>query len=264
MARQASTAQVALNSVAEGAERPHPASLADVAFDWLASRIMNGTLGPGQPLSELAIVAQVGVSRTPIREALRRLERDGLVKIVPGRGAIVAPVTEREVREIYLCRMNLEALAGRLAAEKATPEALSQFRNLSERLARAKAANDLPLFFRTNVEFTELKWKVADNQVLQQLLESLGLRVMRLRYLSMGLPGRMEASYRLHEEIYKAFERHDGEAAAQITVEIIRGACEAILRYHFGVIDPAIQAAAANHGSAVSAPAAPESVQMIR
>jgi DNA-binding GntR family transcriptional regulator len=225
---------------------------------------MNGTLGPGQPLSELAIVAQVGVSRTPIREALRRLERDGLVKIVPGRGAIVAPVTEREVREIYLCRMNLEALAAKLAAERMTPEALRQFKDLSEQLVQALKANDLPLFFQKNVEFTRLKWRVADNQILQQLLESLGLRVMRLRYLSMGLPERMETSCRLHLDIIAAFERRDGEAAYRINAEIIRGAGDAILRYHFGVSDQHPPTAGPReHPAASSSPSSP-SLERIR
>src|SRR5689334_17531736 len=76
------------------------ASLVDDVFKWLASRIMSGAFRPGEALSELAIVEQVGASRTPVREALRRLERDGLVKIIQGRGAFVADVTEREVRDI--------------------------------------------------------------------------------------------------------------------------------------------------------------------
>jgi DNA-binding GntR family transcriptional regulator len=212
-------------------------SLVDLAFSWLANRITNGTLRPGEPLSEQAIVNQVGVSRTPVREALRRLERDGLVRIVPGRGAYVAHIAEREVREIYVCRAYLEGLAAKLAAANMTPAALEQLRTAVEEMGQAAAQENLQAFFRANVAFHNLKWQVANNQVLQGLLESLGLRVLRLRYLSMGLPNRMETSYRVHQEILEAFERRDGDAAEAGTREVISTACTAILRFHFGITE---------------------------
>jgi DNA-binding GntR family transcriptional regulator len=211
------------------------ASLADHVYSWLASRILSGTIRPGVALSELAIVEQVGASRTPVREALRRLERDGLVKLAQGRGAVVADVTEREVRDIYLCREYLSGLTARLTAEKVTPEQLARFGTLLEGMALAVADADLPRFFRYNVNFGRLMNECADNPTLTDLSGSLGMRVMRLRYLSMGLPTRMETSLRLHQERVAAFERGDGDRAEAITRQLIRGAGVAILRYHFGV-----------------------------
>ncbi len=213
------------------------ASLADQVHDWLSAQITNGALRPGTPLNELSIVEQVGASRTPVREAIRRLQHDGLVRIVRGRGAFVADVTEREVREIYLCRMYLEGLSARLAAEQMTPEALHEFRALLAEMESAVERDDLGSFFRANVAFTRRKGELADNGTLAMLLESLGLRVMRLRYLSMGLPSRMATSFRLHREIVEAFERRDGDAAERLDRELIEGAGQAILRYHFGVTE---------------------------
>jgi DNA-binding GntR family transcriptional regulator len=196
---------------------------------------MSGAFRAGEALSELAIVEQVGVSRTPVREALRRLERDGLVKIVQGRGAFVADVTEREVRDIYLCREYLTGLAARLTAENLQPHHLAQFQAFVAEMAEAVKDADLPRFFRFNVKFGRLMNEVADNPTLSALSGSLGLRVMRLRYLSMGLPMRMETSLREHQEIVAAFERRDPVAAELHLRELIRGACLAILRYHFGL-----------------------------
>ena len=210
-------------------------SLVDEVFNWVASRIMSGTLRPGEALSELAIVEHVGASRTPVREALRRLERDGLVKVVQGRGAFVADVTEREVRDIYLCREYLSGLSARLAAQNVTDEQLAQFRAYVAEMATAVKNADLPAFFRCNVKFSRLMNESANNPTLSGLLASLGLRVMRLRYLSMGLPTRMETSLGKHQEVVAAFERHDGEAAERVVRELINGAGLAILRYHFGL-----------------------------
>jgi DNA-binding GntR family transcriptional regulator len=211
------------------------ASLADHVYSWLASRILSGTFRPGVALSELAIVEQVGASRTPVREALRRLERDGLVKLAQGRGAVVADVTEREVRDIYLCREYLSGLTARLTAERITSDQLARFRTLLDGMAHAVADADLPHFFRFNVNFGRLMNECADNATLTDLSGSLGMRVMRLRYLSMGLPTRMETSLRLHQERVAAFQRGDGDLAEAITRQLIRGAGVAILRYHFGV-----------------------------
>lgn len=211
------------------------ASLVDQVFNWLATRILSGTYRPGDPLSELAIVEQVGASRTPVREALRRLERDGMVKIIPGRGAFVTDATEREVREIYQCREYLQSLTARLATEHMTPELLERFRAICGQMEEAVANADLPRFFRRNVEFGRLMAECAHNETLNTLAASLGLRVMRLRYLSMGLPTRMEKSLRAHQELIEAFERGDGDAAETIIRVLIHGAAVAILRYHFGL-----------------------------
>lgn len=209
-------------------------SLVEKVSSWIATRIIEGTFRPGEPLSEQWLVEQVGASRTPVREALRGLARDGLVRLVPGRGAFVADVTEREVSEIYQCRMQLEGLAARLAAERMAPEALATFRHLASAMQEAVDRDDHGAYFQLNLAFGRLKRQVADNSVLTSLLSSLGLRVTRLRYLSMQLPSRLAVSARLHLELVEAFERRDGEAAERINRELISGAHDALLRYYFG------------------------------
>jgi DNA-binding GntR family transcriptional regulator len=220
---------------------PRPATAEQTATDrvtaFLADRIINGTYRPGQPLSEMSVVHSVGASRTPVREALRRLERDGLVRMSAHGGAYVADFSDGDVREIYLCRENLEGLAARLAAENMTAEALAKLRALVNEMARAAGKRDRTEFFRVNVAFGRVKLATGGNEVLNGLIESLGLRVLRLRHLSMGLPGRMEASLALHRALVDAFARHDKAAAERINRELIGGACKAILDYHFGMAD---------------------------
>jgi DNA-binding GntR family transcriptional regulator len=219
----------------DGVSQEDVASLTERAYQAISRAIANLELKPGEALKQDRLAKWLSISRTPVREALRRLERDGLVKIVQGRGAFVADVTEREVRDIYLCREYLTGLAARLTAENLQPHHLAQFQSFVAEMAEAVQDADLPRFFRFNVKFGRLMNEVADNPTLSALSGSLGLRVMRLRYLSMGLPTRMETSLRKHQEIVAAFERRDPVAAELHLREVIRGACLAILRYHFGL-----------------------------
>ncbi|MDE3075326.1 MAG: GntR family transcriptional regulator [Chloroflexota bacterium] len=229
------------NAEAERRDRAAAArerSLVDQVAEQVTARIIDGTFRPGQVLSEQAMGQELGVSRTPVREALARLRHEGLITIGPGRSPVVSDLTEREVREIYLVRSHMSGLVSRLAAERATPGQIGELRRLAEALGSAAQAQDVASFFKSNSEFHRLANKIADNSVVTSLIASLGLRVLRLRYLSIGLPGRMETSAHLHVELVDAFERHDGAAAEQISRQIIDGACQAILYYYLGVRQP--------------------------
>lgn len=209
-------------------------SLVDRVVEWLTERIVDGTMRPLEPLNEAAIVAELGVSRTPVREALVRLRHEGLVSTVAGR-PVVADLSEREVREIYLVRSALSGVMARLVGERARAEDFAVLRRHADGMSEAARTSNLPAFFTSNVEFHRRQSLIADNATIGQLIASLGLRVLRLRYLSMGLPGRMEESSRLHQELVDAWEQRDLARAEQISRAIIDGACDAILYFHFGV-----------------------------
>ncbi len=217
--------------------RQQASSLADRVVDWVAAGIINGTLVPGTPLSELGLAAQVGTSRTPVREALRRLHHDGLVSVQAGRGSFVADVRQQEVTEIYECREALEGQTARLAAQRMSPKALVEFRSLVSALEAAVQRRDRDEAFTVIRQLGLLKHDVAGNAILKRLADSLGLRVVRLRYLVMSIEGRMEGTLRLHRALAKAFEEGDADAAERINREMMRRSRRAILMHYFGVRD---------------------------
>ena len=106
--------------------------LRDVVFNTLRKAILTGQLKPGERLMEVHLADRLGVSRTPIREAIRKLELEGLVVMIPRRGAMVASITEKDLKDVLEVRLTLEMLAGEVACERITPELLEVLRRAGE------------------------------------------------------------------------------------------------------------------------------------
>ena len=111
--------------------------LRDVVFQTLRQAILRGELEPGERLMEIHLANRLGVSRTPIREAIRKLELEGLVVMIPRRGAIVASITEKDLKDVLEVRRTLEIMAGEIACERITPELLEQLKNTGHEIGRA-------------------------------------------------------------------------------------------------------------------------------
>jgi len=173
--------------------------------------ILSSEFAPGDRLVERELVAATGVSRTSVREALRQLESDGLVKTIPNRGVIVASTTADEAREIYQLRSVLEALAGRLFATTASEE---HRQRLADAMNACRAACDDPraLLAAKSVFYTVLL-EGAGNRLVQSHLRSLHTRITFLRTLTMATPGRVKESSAELEAIHEAIERRDPQAA---------------------------------------------------
>ncbi|MCF2527230.1 GntR family transcriptional regulator [Yinghuangia soli] len=194
---------------ASGAARE---SLRDRAYRILRQRIVDVELQPGQRLVERDLAAEMEVSRIPLREALRRLEAEGLVVLVPQRGALVSPFTPADVRDLFDVRESLEVLAARLAAERADDAGLAR---LGARLDDARAATargDRPAIAAANAAFHAAIVDLADSPLLTSLMRPLDARLQWLFRLTADRdPGEQCAE---HEELYTAIAAHDTERAA--------------------------------------------------
>lgn len=207
-------------------------STAAIAYWTIRDAIRKGVIRAGDRLIELDLAAALEMSRTPVREALRRLEAERLVEIAPRRGYIVPTITLDELVDIFEIREVLEGLAARRAAQRMGPAELEALRDTVERRERAYDENDLPALRESTVQFHRLLRAGAKNGRLPELLallfdanRSLGLHEMA--------PKRVEAAIAEHRAIAEAIIARDAERAEQLTREHARNALRAqILAHH--------------------------------
>ncbi|WP_433667410.1 GntR family transcriptional regulator [Nocardia sp. CA-136227] len=196
------------------AVEPAKKSLRDRAYEELRDRIIDLRMSPGQRLVERDLAAELEISRIPLREALQMLEREGLVVIVPRQGAIVAPFTVADVRDLFDVRESLEVLAARLAAERATDADLAALRDQLTAAREATARGEQPEIAAANAGFHAMIVEISGNPLLQSLLRPLESRVQWLFHLTKERdPG---AQCEEHELLYNAIAEHDPTAAAEI------------------------------------------------
>ena len=173
-------------------------------------------------LTEEEIALRYGVSRSPVREALRLLERDGLVSRAARRGIWVAPMALRDFDEVYTCRIPLEGIAASAAASR-PPALKARYDGLLPDLKRAFAAGDARAFFLVDVQGSKLTYELADNATLSRLLASLEKQALRYRFLAYARePGIIAMSARGTEEIWACIKAGRGAEARGLTESLIR------------------------------------------
>ncbi len=192
-----------------------PAHGATVAFvvDELREDILAGRLPPGSRLVESDLTARFAVSRGPVREALRRLSADGLIEHWPHRGAVVRRLTEREIRELFLIRIEMEALAARLAAVAEAPDRRERFAAAIEPI-HVEAARNPCEYLKENAAFHDAVMALADNLQLRELAARLQLPLIMAQVGDVLTPAVLAASVREHRAIAGAILARDPEAAA--------------------------------------------------
>lgn len=197
----------------------------DLAYQALKRRIVDNDLPPGHRLVERDLAVELGVSRIPLREALRLLSAEGLVVIVPGKGTIVAPLTPQDVRDLFDVRESLEVLAARLAAERADPAALARLR---ECLAAARRADGRArLLTEANADFHSALVTAADNRLLAGMMRPLEAQVRRLFHLTIDRD--LDRQCAEHEALYEAIANGDAQRAAELALSHVSSGREATL-----------------------------------
>ena len=187
--------------------------LREVVCESLRDAIRRGTLKPGERLMEIQLSEELGVSRTPIREAIRKLELEGYVIMMPRRGTYVATMSIRDINEIFEIRTALESLSNGLAAERITEEELERLQRLLVMIGGYIAENDMEKIVDTDIEFHDLLYHAARNTRLVGVISNLRDQLTRFRTLSMSYPGRLEATLEEHREIVEAIAQGDVKAA---------------------------------------------------
>ncbi|WP_230969826.1 GntR family transcriptional regulator [Nitrogeniibacter aestuarii] len=195
------------------ASRIAPLALYQEVAERLRERIFSHELKPGAWIDEQAIAEQYGISRTPLREALKVLASEGLVTLKPRRGCYVTEISERDLDEIFSVMALLEGQCARDAAGKASESDLAQFKKLHDALEAAAEKNDINGFFEANQAFHHAVQSVADNHWLQHVIEDLRKVIKLSRHHSLFSDGRLEQSLAEHRDILKAMLARDAAGA---------------------------------------------------
>ena len=203
--------------------------LRDVVFNTLRQAILRGELKPGERLMEIQLANKLGVSRTPIREAIRKLELEGLVLMIPRRGAEVAEITEKSLRDVLEVRGALEELAVKLASQKITDEQITELRVADKEFEQALNSGDVTVYAEADVKFHDVIYHATDNQRLIQLLFNLREQMYRYRveYLK-----REEAHGTLlmeHKKIIETIANRDMDAAVDAVCQHIDNQVSAVI-----------------------------------
>jgi DNA-binding GntR family transcriptional regulator len=188
-----------------------PRALYEEVAELLRERIFSGELAPGSWIDEMRLAEEYGISRTPMREALKVLAAEGLVTMKVRRGAYVTEVNEKDQRDVYHLLSLLEADAAGVVATQATPEQLQELQTLH--LALAQAVNDREKFFEINERFHMRLLEIADNRWRDQMVADLR-KVMKLnRHNSLLKSGRIEESLNEHQALMDALLARDAPAS---------------------------------------------------
>ncbi len=189
--------------------------LRDVVFQTLRQAILRGTLQPGERLMEIHLAQKLGVSRTPVREAIRMLQLDGLVTMVPRRGAVVAEITISDLEDVLEVRAALEELAARKACQNMTPERLTRLRETAGRFAECLKKDDLMASAQADVEFHEIICEATQNRRLIQILNNIREQIYRYRLENLKDKTSHANLVEEHTVICQALEAHSEEAASE-------------------------------------------------
>jgi DNA-binding GntR family transcriptional regulator len=207
-----------------------PVGLTDWAYQWIKDAILNLTFTPGIQLRIDQLTTQLNISRTPVREALLRLRRDGLVRVVPRVGFFVTEITRRDLEELYEIREVLESRAIERAVNNMTADDRRQIDALiREGLLSVKEMN-VDKFLQSEIKFHTYLTDHSHNQRLISILESFRDLTLRWRTLSLRSPGNLNLSHEEHEKIAKAVKDRDGKLASQLMSQHIRHAKERLLQ----------------------------------
>ena len=206
--------------------RPDRQLVTDWVYEEIRGAIVDLRLEPGAPLREAAIATQLGVSKTPVREALGRLEQEGLVEATSFKGAVVTDYSERDLQEIYELRELLEGVAVRAAATEADDATLAALHEVIVRSRAARDAEDLVLLAELLGRFDQIIFEQVENARIRNLIETLRAHLTRIGKLTEEIPGRVEASVEEHAAIVEAIARGDAdeaERAMRVHIASVRG-----------------------------------------
>lgn len=205
-------------------------SLRGRVFQRLRDDILSGKYRENEELKEVAIGEEMGVSRTPVREAFRQLELEGLIQIIPNKGAYVTGITVKDVEDIYMMRSLLEGLCARWAAEYITKEQLEEMEEnvyLSEFHA-AKGHYDQ--MAQMDNRFHEILYEASHSKMLENQLKDFHQYVLRVRQKTLSNNARSKASNEEHKQIMEAIKNKDAESAEKLATKHIINAYENMVK----------------------------------
>lgn len=204
--------------------------LRDVVFHTLREAILRGELKPGERLMEIALAERLGVSRTPIREAMRKLELEGLVIMIPRRGAQVAKITEKDLTDVLEVRMGLENMVIEKVCSRMTPEQLERVDEAEREFEKAMEEGDLKNLAEADENFHKTIYDACDNRRLLQILSNLREQLYRYRIEYLKDEATRNLLVEEHRAIYHAIRERDVENARKFAFVHVDNQRKAILQ----------------------------------
>ncbi|HNX92146.1 MAG TPA: GntR family transcriptional regulator [Syntrophomonas sp.] len=198
--------------------------LRELVLEAIREAIKNGTLQPRERLMEIQLADDLGVSRTPVREALRKLEQEGFIVMVPRKGAYVSDLSMKDVADVFEIRAALEGLAGALAAERITDEELELMERMLVEKGEAINQNDIDKLVEADTKFHEAMYMASRNERLSTIISNLREQIQRFRLTSLSVPGRREDSLKEHRQLLESIQSRDIQLARQLAQEHIENA----------------------------------------
>lgn len=204
--------------------------LRDVVFRTLRQAILTGDMKPGERLLEIQLANKLGVSRTPIREAIRMLELEGLVVMVPRRGAQVAQITEKSMSDVLEVRCALDELAVELACARITEEEKEELREACDAFEKATQTGEVHVIAKADVDFHDIIFKVAGNPRLTQMVNNLAEQMYRYRFEYIKDESQHQMLVKEHRRICESICKGDVEASKTAIKEHIENQEKSIIR----------------------------------
>lgn len=197
-------------------------SLRERVFKSIRESILKGDYKQGDPLRETAIAKQLNVSRTPVREAIRQLELEGLVYSIPNKETVVSGISETDVQDIYMIRSRVEGLAAKKAAECITSGEIKEIEEVLELTEFYALKGDVEHIVELDHKFHDLIYKATKSKMMKQVLSEFHSYVQKTRIASLTMPGRIDGLLKEHTAIFNAIKQRDGEEAEKLMEQHIR------------------------------------------
>ncbi len=204
--------------------------LRELVFEAIREAIITGHLKPGERLMEIQLAEELGVSRTPVREAIRKLEQEGFVVMVPRKGAFVADISMKDIAEVFEIRGALEGLAAELAAERASEDELERLERLLVAIGECIERHDVDGLIEKDTEFHDLLFSASHNERLVQILSVLREQIQRFRSRTLRRIERMKVALEEHKAIVEALGRRDSELAKSLAEAHIESAHSSLMK----------------------------------
>lgn len=196
-------------------------SLREIVFETIRNAIVQGDMKPGERLMEVQLANELGVSRTPVRESIRKLELEGLVKMIPRKGAYVTPMSLKDLREMMEIRGALEGLVARLAADNASAEQISDMRESNAGFEDAIRNGDLQGIINYDISFHETLYQSSGNERLRTMIHTLREQMLRMRVEYVHNVKNLQPLLDQHRPIIDSIEAHQPDEAARFAEEHI-------------------------------------------
>lgn len=205
------------------------ASLRVRVFNAIEDAILNDEYKNGESLNELKISKELGVSRTPVREALMQLELEGLVRTIPNKGAVVVNISEKDIDDIYAIRMKIEGLAAKFCTEKINNDELESLEKIVELQEFFLSKNDTEQIWRLDGDFHKIIYNASGSRPLRFILTNFHNYIRHARDISVHTEGRAEKTVSEHRAILDAIKNNDGDLAELLTARHINNAKENLI-----------------------------------